>query len=291
MKSKLADGTKYKVADKYKFYRNDVEVEIGDDVAVEDEFDYAKIYFDKSGKVEHVVAYNWDDFFVVKEMDGDVAVSYDKDELKLKDYLIFKDGKSIKATDLKAGDVIFFNENANDEDGVAEVFNSTVTGKIDTVFANDLRIDGKTYSYTEVNYGKRTQFLDKDKFKDLSDKDAEKLQAGGDVTVYLDRDGNAVYITGAKGNVNSNTVGFHATEKAVYYILQYGLKYRGTVELEGLNSKGEEKLYSFLSILYEVIRSEGVDYEADRNFPNLNNTAKASFTETEIEKFALLANR
>ena len=92
-------------------------------------------------------------------MDGDVAVSYDKDELKLKDYLIFKDGKSIKATDLKAGDILFFNENANDKDGVAEVFNSTVTGKIDTVFANDLRIDGKTYSYTEVNYGKRTQFL------------------------------------------------------------------------------------------------------------------------------------
>ena len=68
-----------------------------------------------------------------------------------------------------------------------------------------------------------------DKFKDLSDKDAEKLQAGGDVTVYLDRDGNAVYISGAKGNVNSNTVGFHATEKAVYYY-NNGLKDRGTVE-------------------------------------------------------------
>ncbi|MFC3886467.1 S-layer homology domain-containing protein [Bacillus songklensis] len=272
-------GKKYSLAEDFDFYLNDQKVAIGADGA---EYDYAKVLFDKNGDVERIVAYNWDDFIVVDKVDGDVVVAADDDELDLEDFVVFKGGKTVKTADLKPGDVIFFDDSSNDGDGVAEVFNSTVTGEIETVYANDLRIDGKDYTYTDVTYnGKQTQYLDGDEFKNLTDDDAEEFQAGGEVTLFLDRNGDVVYITGKQEAVNSNTLGFHSTEAAEYYF-NGNLADRGTVELDGLNSKGEEKIYSFrIDSLDQITDAAGNVYETGENFPGTN---------VEIDKFALVGD-
>ncbi|WP_077215001.1 S-layer homology domain-containing protein [Bacillus dakarensis] len=247
-----------------------------------DKYDYAKLLFDKNGDVELILAYNWDDFIVVDSMDEDVVIAGDDSELDLEDYLIMKDGKQITAGDIEEGDIIYFNEDANEKNGVAEVLNTTVTGEIEDVFAEYIRIDGKDYKYTSVKYnGKKTQFLDGDKFKDLSDNDAEEFQAGGEVTLFLDRKGDVVFITGAQEDVDSNTVGFHSVEAP---IVSYnnGIKERGIVEIEGLTTNSEEKLYEFrIDALDMITNAAGTEFEVDENFPG---------TSVEIDKFALADN-
>ena len=229
-----------------------------------------------------IYAYAWEEYILVSEVDGDVVVSYDDSELDLEDYIIVKDGLQITASDLEKDDMIYFASAANDEDGFAVVYNKTVTGEITDVFSAEIRIDGTTYNYASATkYDKATQYLDGDSFEAVDSDVAEEFQAGGDVTLFLDHKGDAVYLTGAQEVVDSNDLGFHLTEDVVYYNAS-GAAGRGTLELEGVNGDGDEKVYTFrVDTLDTVTSAAGIKYEVGEAFSTLNST--------EIDKFALSA--
>lgn len=270
------DGTKYDVAETgFKFYLNDQSATFGVDG---DEYDYARVFFNNTGDVELIEAYMWDDYLIVSEVEGTVAISYDDTELDLEDYLLVKDGKQISVSALKEGDIIYFDADSNDEDGFAVVYNKSISGEIEDVFSKEIRIDGKTYDYAGDKYGKPTQYLDGDDFADVDSDVAEEFQAGGKVTLFLDHKGDAIYLTGDQAAVASNSLGFHLTDKAVYYDAN-GTPGRGTLELDGVNGAGEEKSYTFRIDTLDTIKVDGTKFQVDK--------AYSSSVNTKIDKFAL----
>ncbi|WP_078414367.1 S-layer homology domain-containing protein [Priestia abyssalis] len=278
------DGKEYKLADTLSFYNNDSSTTIGVDGA---EYDYAKVFFNDNGEVEFIVSYDWDNFFVVEKMDGEVAIAADDDELDLEDYILFKDGKTIKASDLKKGDVVYYDSSSNGGDGVAEVYNNSVSGEIETVYFDKIKIDGKNYDFLANEFG-TAKYLDGDEFKTLDADKAEEFQAGGKVTAYLDRYGNVVYLEGTEGDVDKDTLSAYNVENILAY-LDNNLADRGTLELELKNEKGASVLKSFrVSTLDKITVTNNtvspkvnLEYEVDENYPG---------TTTEIEEFRLVAN-
>jgi len=233
--------------DGVEFFLNDESATLGNDYSVpaDDQYDYAKVILNKDGDVAYIYAYTWDNFMVVEEVKDEVAMSYDDNEIDLADYIIVKDGLQIATSDLEKGDILYFQDSAKENDGLAVVYNNSVTGTIDDVFQNEVRIDGTTYNYAGSKYSNAaTQYLDGSDFEDVDSDVAEEFQAGGDVTLFLDHKGDAVYLTGAQDAVASNDLGFALTEDVVYYN-QSGAAGRGTMELEGVNGNGEQKLYTF----------------------------------------------
>ena len=263
------------LADDYEFFLNDESADLDDGVDADDQYDYAKVILNKDGDVAYIYAYTWDEYMVVEEVNDDVAMSYDDSELDLEDYIIVKDGLQIANSDLKAGDILYINSNANDEDGFAVVYNNSVTGEIEDVFSAEIRIDGKTYNYAGMKYDKATQYLDGDSFEAVDSDVAEEFQAGGDVTLFLDHKGDAVYLTGAQEVVDSNDLGFHLTEDVVYYNAS-GAAGRGTLELEGVNGDGDEKVYTFRVDTLDTIG----DFEVGEPF---------AVGSADIDKFAISA--
>ena len=263
------------LADEYTTFLNDSEEDL-----TTDEYDYAKVILNKNGDVAYIYAYNWDEYMVVEEVNDYVAMSYDNSELDLEDYIIVKDGLQIATSDLEAGDILYINSNAKDGDGFAVVYNNSVTGEIEDVFSAEIRIDGKTYNYAGMKYDKATQYLDGDSFEAVDSDVAEEFQAGGDVTLFLDHKGDAVYLTGAQEVVDSNNLGFHLTEDVVYYNAS-GAAGRGTLELEGVNGDGDEKVYTFRVDTLDTITSSLGEFEVGEAF--------STSISTEIDKFAISA--
>ncbi|EHQ91972.1 cell wall-binding repeat-containing protein [Desulfosporosinus youngiae] len=276
------DGTKYDVAETgFNFYVNDSSTTFGNDG---DEYDYARVFFNSTGDVELVQAYMWDDYLIVSEVEETVAVSYDDTEINLKDYLLVKDGKQIAASDLDEGDIIYFDADSNDGDGFAVVYNNSVSGEIEDVFSAEIRIDGTTYNFAGLKYGKPTQYLDGDDFEDVDSDVAEEFQAGGRVTLFLDHKGDAIYLTGEQAAVASNKAGFHLTDDAVIYFAN-NVDTRGTVELEGVDGVGEEQSYTIrIDSLDNVTGTDGKKYQVDKYFPS------SPVSTVKINKFGLNAD-
>jgi len=105
---------------------------------VDPKFDYAKVVIASNGDVKYIGAYNFDNTFVVKEVSSSnktiVGVKGTDSISSADDYLVVKDGKEVKYTDLVAGDVVFYDAAAYNGNGYAVVYNQTVTGAIDNVY-------------------------------------------------------------------------------------------------------------------------------------------------------------
>ncbi|MCM3716524.1 S-layer homology domain-containing protein [Alkalihalobacillus oceani] len=237
----------------------------GDRADVEDldeYYDYAKVVLDGSGDVVYVNAYNWADYVVVDEIDGTEVFGYDGYiDVDLEDYIIVKDGETISIDDIEQNDVVFFNDDPeNDDEGYAEVFTRTVSGEITGIFEDKFEVDGKLYDYAgdrewEVRY------IDEDgdvevlgTGSDASDV-IERFQDAGDVTVFLDRDGNLVFVAGELGELNRNRLGSLLLDEVV----GYSQATRDRLEVSVLSQNGEANVYDVrLDSLDEII----VDGEA-----------------------------
>jgi hypothetical protein len=200
-------------ADKYFDSSSDYDDGIGDSDYDGKTFALGKVVLNNKNDVVYVDLYTFDDIFVAKDLDednDDIVLSIDEDEFDLEDYTIFKEGKLITTTDLEEGDVVFFNT----EEEFAEVFNSTVSGEIEHVYSTAIEVDDEEYEYdgvqaidTQVSY-----YIDEDgdfeifNNDDSNDNPAEAMEDEGDVTIFLDRTGEMVYITGKLGEVETNTV-------------------------------------------------------------------------------------
>ncbi|TMN21947.1 S-layer homology domain-containing protein [Lentibacillus cibarius] len=281
----------YDLADDVQFFVNNEAGSKNDEVTkkghdeVEDlegnKYDYAKLIFDDNGDVARVYAYDLAaDPVLVDEVDGDIAIGADDNELDLEDYVIVKDGKQISIDDIEKGDLIFFNEDAHD-DGLAVVYNNTLSGEIENVFEDSFEIDGEKFYYEPINSNIVTRYLDDGDFETLDEDEALELQAGGDVTVYLNQRGEAVYVKGDREGIDTNDN---------YLYLQDGVEgYFDNLdnprfEIEGVNKDGNNKLYDFgLSQLDQITVLKGengndseTEYEIDKDFPG---------TDVEIDDF------
>lgn len=190
---------------------------------------FAKVGFDKSGDIEYISAYTLNDVLITDRVEGNDIVGVEGEgtggSFNAKDATVVKDGKVIALSEVKKGDIVFFNKNADNKDGYAIVYNKSVTGPIETVYSDAIKVNGKNYKflnggavtdftfdltgYTKSDFNYSTAvFINEDgKTELLDDTDkAEELQAAGDVTVYVDPAGNLVYVAGKTASINKNEV-------------------------------------------------------------------------------------
>ena len=109
------------------------------------------------------------------------------DELNLKDYTIMKDGMEIKASDIKAGDMVFYRNDTVNSIKFAEVYNKSITGNIEQLYTDTVVIAGKEYAFAGASY------LDASGNKASSDLSTKLLDNKGKAaTMMLNRQGNIV---------------------------------------------------------------------------------------------------
>src|SRR5699024_8742889 len=106
----------------------------------------------------------------------------------------------------------------------AEVYTNTVTGKIDEIYNNEIEVNGTVYKvYDENKNEPASKYIEDGKtetFDSSSSKNKDTLesfQKGGEVTLFLDRNGDVSYLTGELGDVVSSTLGSYLLEDAVGY--------------------------------------------------------------------------
>lgn len=250
---KLTDGSKY----------------------IDRKYNFAKVGLDKSGNVEFVGVYNLTDFIIVDKVDGDDIIGLEGDgtsgEFDAKDATIIKDNKVISLSDVEAGDILYFNEDANDGDGFAEVYNNAVTGEIENVYESAVRIDGETYDYKideqdlrdfDLGYEGAVYQKENGEVDLIDDKEAEKLQAAGEVSVYLDRAGHPVYFSGELADVQSNTKASILIED-----FKFDSSFSDAIaQIELVNEDGNEELHQVTLKNLKTISFNGKEYDV-KNTP------------------------
>lgn len=160
------------------------------------ELPYAKVALNKDGDTGFVYAYTWDEEpILVKKADGNVVYGLDGEKLDLGSYVILKDGKPMRVSDLQAGDMLYFNKdakNVNGKSGIAEVYNHTVTGKLTQVFDGDaFEVNDTIYDCIGDVFAAR--ILNGDEFEDFRKGEAERLE-GKEVTLHFSRNGDLVLV-------------------------------------------------------------------------------------------------
>jgi hypothetical protein len=220
-------------------------------------FDYAKVVLNEDGDVAFVDAYNWDDYVVVEEVKGDEIFGYGE-ELDAEDFTIVKDGKTISIEDVKEGDIVFYNSKAE----FAEVFNSTVEGKIEEIFQYEFEVDGKSFDYVNENLDINVKYINEDGDIDNFDEDAaEQMQEEeGTVVVFMDRAGNAVFVSGDLGAVAKSTFGAVLYEAADGYTDTRGREY---LELKVVNEEGKAVTYDVRLDDLDEVEVDGTEYEVE----------------------------
>ncbi|MBC8587457.1 S-layer homology domain-containing protein [Paratissierella segnis] len=147
----------------------------GDKVKAADfEADYAKIVLNDDDEVVFAEGYTLDGYVVVDEVKDDEIAGYGDEELDVEDFLIVKEGKTIASKDLEDGEVVFYN---NSED-FAVVATASKTGKIDRVYSDGFRFEGKTYNFDNVKYfdGKNLNDVDEDILDEVVE-DEDEIEA------------------------------------------------------------------------------------------------------------------
>jgi len=284
----ISEDTKYDIseetysdggADKFKFYLNDERQTVSDfEDLVGDKFNFAKVGFDKSGDIAYVSAYTLKDFLIFDSLDGDEVIGVEGNSgssFDAEDATIVKGGKIISAKDLKKGDLIFFNEDADDKDGYAEVFNNVIaTGEIDEVYSTSIEVDGEVYDFDYdddgFNYERQAIYINEDgEVEDVDSDAAEELQAAGEVALYADHAGNLIYISGDVAAIESNKKYATLTEN----ILGYS-QARDKVEIEALTQDEDELSFDIDLKSLDAIIIGGEELKIDNDHASKDWTAK-----------------
>ncbi len=168
-------------------------------------YDLAKVVVDKNNKVVFIDAYTFVDFMVVDSVSGNVIKDVEGTEINVKDYQLMKNGSLAAAADVVKGDIIAYNSTG---DGFAEIYTKSVAGAITNIYSDGIKVAGKTYDFNEGFVADvDTLYLNED--GDLAEFDtdaADQMKDEGDVTLFLDREGKMLYVTGKLGDVESDKV-------------------------------------------------------------------------------------
>ncbi|MCB8817242.1 cell wall-binding repeat-containing protein [Desulfosporosinus shakirovi] len=274
----LSENKKYDVSEedyantsneKFTFYLDGEKVDIADQLNMK--FNFAKVGFDKSGDIEFVSAYTLKNVLIVDSIEGNEVIgvegSASAGSFDAKDATIIKDGNVISKTDLKQGDLLFFNDDADDKDGYAEVLNNeAATGEIDTVYSDSIEVGGEIYDFdydaevvADFDYTQQAVYIDEDGDVTDVDSDAAKdLQAAGEVTLYTDYAGNLIFISGDVVNVDSNEKIAVLTEDILGYATA-----RDKVEIEALTQDGDELSFDIDLESLDTITVDGIEHDID----------------------------
>ena len=216
-------------------------------------YELAKVVLNSKREVVRVDAYIFDAMTVVEDVEDDVVTGLDGEEVDLEDYTIFKDGKLITSKDLEEDDVLAYSVNED----FAEVYNNSVTGEISNVFNTTFDIDDEEYDYAGTTLASAAQFLKDGDFVNFTRDLGEDLEdADEDVTVFFDRLGNVVYVTGELGDADTNTVGAYLLETPKFDE-SFGRVY---VELVFVNEEGTKVTETVK--LSDLDKIDGTDYTA-----------------------------
>jgi len=245
----------------------------------EKEVEYAKIVLDSNGNVAYISAFDWDNVdadypasgnpLVVDKIDDTVVVGYDMDQ-DFDDYTVIKDGKVIELSDIKQGDIVYY----NDAEEFAEVYDKTVTGTIDGVYKDEIEVDGELYDYMDGSSEIAT-YLDED--GDIADFDqdaAEQMEDAGEaVVLHFDRNGNLVFVGGELGETATSSNAVILTETLDYWA---DSRNKAQMELEYVDANGDAAVKSFAVADLDEVTVNGKTYEVDETYNG-----------TKIDKFAL----
>ena len=253
--------------DKFAFYLDGVKVNIADQL--NKTFNFAKVGFDKAGDIEFVSAYTLKNVLIVDSVDEDEVIGVDGSasvgSFDASDATVIKDGKVIAVADLKKGDLLFFNDDADNKDGYAEVLNNkAATGEIDTVYENSIEVGGEIYDFdydaevaADFDYTQEAVYIDED--GDVTDVDsdaAEELQAAGEVEIYTDHAGKLIFISGDVVNLDSNEKVAVLTEDILGYTTA-----RDKVEIEALTQDGDELSFDMDLESLDTITVDGIEHD------------------------------
>lgn len=238
-----------------------------------DFYGYAKLVTDSRGRIVHANLVSWTGNLVVGSIDDTEVFGVDDyAEVDLEDYVIVKDGETISIDDIEEGDAIFFNDNLPSNsvyDGYAEVYTNTVTGEIDDIFADGVEIDGVIYDFPTGNENNAWEvfYVDEDgeveSFTELSasarEDILEQYQDAGEVTLYLDRAGDLVFITGDLGELELTKLGSILLDDMIAYTSA-----RQRIEVQVLKENGEVGTYDFSYESLDDVIINGVTYDVDK---------------------------
>ncbi|MCF8020465.1 MAG: S-layer homology domain-containing protein [Vallitaleaceae bacterium] len=168
-------------------------------------YDLAKVVLDDEGEVMFIDAFTFSGFLVVDSVDETVVTDVEDNELDMDGYQLMKDGMLVDVEDMVKGDIVFYTT-AND--GFAEIFTDMVEGSITTIYANAIKVAGTIYDFDQALVNNLDAvYLDENGDLMSFDTDAaDQMKDEGDVVLYLDREGELVFITGELGEVTSSTV-------------------------------------------------------------------------------------
>ena len=190
----VTENEKYDVAKKPILTLNDKSVD-------QDEFnaDYAKIVLNDDDEIIWAQGYTFDGFILVDEVKDNEIIGYGDDELKVKDFTIVKEGKTIAAEDLEDGEIVFYNLDKE----FAVVATSSKDGKIERVYSDGFRLDGKAYNFTtlaDVKYfdGKNLVELDTDLLDEIE-------EDGDEVTIFFSFANKVVVVSGKDKDVDASS--------------------------------------------------------------------------------------
>jgi hypothetical protein len=257
---------------KYDLDLTDSDVNGSGSVSADTTYDLAKVVLNDKNDVAYIDAYTWSDFYVVKSSENDLITNIDDDELDTDDFTIFKDGKLIDSTDVAKDDILFFNTTG---DGFAEVYNKSVSGNINHIYSDAFDVAGNDYDFAKSTTADlNAKYIDKDGDLENYDDDAAEQMKNEDITIYLDREGEATFVTGKLGNVTTNSSAGILIENTKYD--QTFNKY--SLQFKYINEAGKEMTKTVAVEDLEKITLDGKEYETGKNHPDVS---------TEIDKFGL----
>ena len=173
------------------------------------EIAYAKLVLNSNGTVKVMVTEpTWGtatNNILVSAVHGTTVLG-GTTEISLKNYVIVEDGFTIDVSDIDEGDVVFYNTTHK----FAEVYTVSETDELEAVYNNRFTFGGKTYDEADAvgNITYQSRYIKSGSGLTAVDDDyMSALKASDeDITVYFDRAGQPVYVTGTLGEVKTTSV-------------------------------------------------------------------------------------
>lgn len=247
-------------------------------VAANTTYDLAKVVLNDKNDVVYIDAYTFDEFIVIDSVDGDVVTDIEGEEMNLEDYTIFEGGKLAKASDMAKGDILLFD--AGEE--TAEIYTKSVTGAITNVYTEKFEVAGKEYDYNKaLTADLQAMYVDEDGDYVAFNMDAaEKMEDEGDITVFVDREGKPVYVTGKIGTAATDSVAGILIENTIKDT-NFGKDY---IQMTFVNELGKEVTETISVSDIDTISVDGTEYEVGKDAP-------AGITaDSEIDYFKMNGN-
>jgi hypothetical protein len=157
---------------------------------------YGKLVLNGNGTIRTWMPLDkWSGNLYVSSVNGTYISTQAKEEQNLADYAILKDGKTITVSDIKAGDIVFFQTAYK----YAEVYTASKTGALEAAYDDGFKFGGESYKSENASYFDTTGAR--------KDVDASYLKgvlaSKKDVVVYFNRANEPVYVLGEESVVAS----------------------------------------------------------------------------------------